>query len=310
MTDLKVTKKIGFIMFAWIFIFFSATISSVFAVEKELGADCVSDSDCGDVLVCGDDAICNYSDEDQESAIEDLFDDFENEKITKEDFIKNYEIIAGEALTDEEKADLVIDEAETTENTDENTDETDEAETTEADETETTEDTDETDDEVSFPDVANNKYKDSIIAIAKKGIVHGNPDGTYKPDSNINRAEFTTIVINAIMDEKDVSGKNCFPDIEEEWYAKFVCTAKKEGIISGNPDGNFAPTDNINLAEASTILVNAFKDKLTLEDEKDGEQWYDRFLVAINIKDIDVDQEVTHSITRGEMAEIIYSLVK
>lgn len=125
----------------------------------------------------------------------------------------------------------------------------------------------------AFSDTAGHMYEDDIKYIGDQGIVQGYDDGTYKPDALINRAEFTKIIIGAKLRGAPLpEAGNCFKDINDEWFAIFVCYAKDQGIIQGYDDGNFRPTNNISIAEASKIIVGGLLDGKATATE--GVEWY------------------------------------
>jgi hypothetical protein len=93
-----------------------------------------------------------------------------------------------------------------------------------------------------FLDISNTHQNfESVNYVRSEGIVSGYSDGKYKPEKKINRAELIKIIINATMDETEIYGEHCFPDIDgsEQWFSKYVCTAERKNIVSGYPDGSF-----------------------------------------------------------------------
>lgn len=147
-------------------------------------------------------------------------------------------------------------------------------------------------------------YSEAIQYLKNEQIVEGYPDGTFAPTSNINRAEFTKILVGAISDS-DATGSNCFPDVKTDWYAKYVCTAKKLGLIDGYPDGTFKPAEPINFSEAAKIIANAFK---LNQSEQDPSVWFKSYIEALQReKAIPLSVEYfDEKITRDEMSEIIW----
>jgi uncharacterized protein YkwD len=160
----------------------------------------------------------------------------------------------------------------------------------------------------AFTDTSNHVYQEAISYIFKQEIVEGYEDGTFKPDSNINRAEFTKIVVGTI-NKTDLDGKadNCFDDVFEfHWYAKYVCYAKEKNIIDGYDNNTFQANSKINIAEASKILADTYG----LNKGERREEWYSPYVSTLEeIQAIpsslkSLDQEIT----RGEMAEMIFRL--
>jgi len=155
------------------------------------------------------------------------------------------------------------------------------------------------------------EYFEAINYITGKGIVQGYDDGTYKPEKQINRAEFIKILIEAKLDLDPVSyADNCFIDVDSTaWYASYVCYAKSNKIIEGYPDGSFKPEENINVAEAVKIIVNVFDIE---QIEPVGAEWYSVYIetMAQNKYLASSFKYVNDEVTRGEMAEMIWRVME
>jgi hypothetical protein len=110
-----------------------------------------------------------------------------------------------------------------------------------------------------FPDVtAENWHNVFICPMREAGIVHGYPDGYFRPDQAINRAELVKIAMNTFGHSQIIRAKTSFPDVSEEtWYYNFITSAEELGIIDGYGDGLFRPGNNTTRAEALKILLNA-----------------------------------------------------
>jgi hypothetical protein len=100
-----------------------------------------------------------------------------------------------------------------------------------------------------------------------------------------------------------------FTDVRSgEWFAKYVCVAKKFGMAYGNPDGSYRPAYAINFAEAATLIARNFN--LQPEVPKPVTLWYKPYIEALAAKNA-IPETITHvakPITRAEMAEIIYRI--
>lgn len=157
-----------------------------------------------------------------------------------------------------------------------------------------------------FVDVfKNHEYIDALIYAKKNQIITGYEDGSYRPDLQISRAEFVKLVIAANFGN-DVSGGECFSDVANEWFAPYVCFAKRNGIVSGKTQTIFAPNDNLQFAEAAKILLLANGD----EFDEDLEIWYRPYvqhlseIAAIPVTILRFDQYLT----RSEAVEILYRI--
>ncbi len=111
-----------------------------------------------------------------------------------------------------------------------------------------------------FTDVTFSTKNATAIAYLKENkIIGGYPDGSFKPLKNLNRAELMKILVEGAGYTPDANQyKNCFPDVKEDWYAKYVCFAKEKNWVTGYKDGKFKPTNNVNKAEAIKMLLETF----------------------------------------------------
>ena len=146
---------------------------------------------------------------------------------------------------------------------------------------------------------------EAINYVHEQAIVEGYPDGTFHPDSPINRAEFTKIIVEAYY-QGQAKGSDCFPDVGTDWFAKYVCLGKSLNIIAGYPDGNFYPANDINFVEVAKILANA-KGSTVIPDPL---IWYKPYVdILTEAKAIPTSiGSLNQKVTRGEMAEMIYRL--
>jgi len=158
-------------------------------------------------------------------------------------------------------------------------------------------------------DIEGHKYESSIKYVYNRDIVQGYPDGTYKPDKTLNRAELLKIVVESRYDESDFNsfdGQACFNDIiGNEWYAKYVCFGKDAGIIEGNPDNTFLPTNDVNFVEALKIMMLGAGINV---DESSSEIWYMPYYQAAEDHYLVLDElanQYTHDFSRAQAAEVI-----
>lgn len=107
---------------------------------------------------------------------------------------------------------------------------------------------------------------EAILSLYARGIIGGYPDGTFRPTAGINRAEFVKILVGGFRGGEIAGEGRCFTDVADEWFAPYVCAAKRLGWIGGYPDPSassgqaflFKPDQHINRAEAMKIVTEAF----------------------------------------------------
>ena len=108
---------------------------------------------------------------------------------------------------------------------------------------------------VSFSDVpADAWYAEAVNTLASLGMINGYPDGTFRPDAPITRAEFCVIALAFAYEPEDF---DCdFRDVStSDWFYDYVAQATSYGWISG-ADRSFRPNECITRAEVSVIVNN------------------------------------------------------
>ena len=96
-------------------------------------------------------------------------------------------------------------------------------------------------------------HNNAISTLANADIITGYPDGTFRPNAPITRAEFAAIA--ARFSEVIYNGGNSFTDVpENHWAARYIALAEHLGWVTGYPDGSFKPSQNITRAEAMTLI--------------------------------------------------------
>ena len=159
----------------------------------------------------------------------------------------------------------------------------------------------------AFNDVADNWYKESILALKDQGIINGFDDGNYNPTDNTTRAELLKILLNsAEIELKTEWEESCFSDVNTDiWYAKYICTASELEMANGYDDGTFAPQWKVTVLESLAFVSRVFK--LDLREAKDGEEWFERYIeFAHDEKIIPQNSYTTQTlVTRGQVADII-----
>lgn len=109
----------------------------------------------------------------------------------------------------------------------------------------------------SFSDLTNKHWAyPEINALANDGIVVGYPDGTFRADKPVTRAEFATMVIKALRQENSpLSETFQFSDVPYSYWAyETIEKAQAFDLVKGFPDGTFRPEDGISKAEAIAIV--------------------------------------------------------
>lgn len=94
-------------------------------------------------------------------------------------------------------------------------------------------------------------YNNAVSTMTSAGIVNGYPDGTFRPNAPITRAEMAKII--ALFAKLDKTADR-FPDTAGHWAEAYIRLAAGNGWIEGYPDGSFRPDRSITRAETVTMI--------------------------------------------------------
>ena len=126
-------------------------------------------------------------------------------------------------------------------------------------------------------------YNTAVSTLSSMGIITGYPDGTFRPNAAITRAEFAAIAARFDNDGDKTAAK--FSDIATHWAKDEISIAYNNGWITGYPDGTFGSQRDITRAETVT-LINRVLNRLpeteedllpnmvTWTDNADPKAWY------------------------------------
>lgn len=108
-------------------------------------------------------------------------------------------------------------------------------------------------------------YNNAVSTLSAMGIITGYPDGTFRPNAYITRAEFAAIA--ARFDTDGDKTLAAFSDIANHWAKDEISVAYNNGWVDGYPDGTFGPQRNITRAETVTLVNRVLNRKPETEDD-------------------------------------------
>lgn len=172
-----------------------------------------------------------------------------------------------------------------------------------------------------FDDVAlDHSNYEAIDILHDKGIVKGYDSGKFKPDNKINRAEFLTIISNAV--DADFGGKklaDCFKDVQDQWFAVYACYAKENDWVKGYGDGSFGAGKNVTKSETIKIVFGAFDYDPCEEvenkpyDDVELSDWYAPYACQAKRDKIIAGAGLFnhgYEMSRGEVVQVIYNVMR
>lgn len=116
-----------------------------------------------------------------------------------------------------------------------------------------------------FSDIKDHWAEKEIMDLVNQDIISGYPDGTFKPDANISRSEFSTLMYRILGLKEEVSKEKTvvFKEIEGLWSEKFIeALVEKEVIIPHEYVNGYLANEEITRAEIAKMIIRAMdKDK-------------------------------------------------
>ena len=108
-------------------------------------------------------------------------------------------------------------------------------------------------------------YNTAVSTLSSMGIITGYPDGTFRPNAAITRAEFAAIAARFDNDGDKTAAK--VSDIATHWAKDEISIAYNNGWITGYPDGTFGPQRDITRAETMTLVNRVLNRQPETEDD-------------------------------------------
>lgn len=118
-----------------------------------------------------------------------------------------------------------------------------------------------TQEEPIFSDISkdSNGYE-SIMNLYYRGIVGGYPDGEFKVDHYVTRAEFSKMLLLTAQYEVEATLGTTFDDVpKNHWGRAYIMTLASKEILKGRGEGEFDPEGQITIGEVLTVLSRTFE---------------------------------------------------
>ena len=158
-----------------------------------------------------------------------------------------------------------------------------------------------------FTDDSKVNYAEAVDVISALGIVDGYTDGSFRPTTELNRAQAAKIICNMILGPTTASALSAsaapFSDVPaDHWAAGYIAYCAKEGIIAGMGDGSFHPADTLTGYAFMKMLLTAIGYDAEMEGFV-GANWgvnVAKQAIGIDLDDGNDDFVGTAKVTREE----------
>ncbi len=111
----------------------------------------------------------------------------------------------------------------------------------------------------AFTDEADIKATDAVNMLTALGVIEGDPDGSFRPDATVTRAEMAKMIFvvrnNSIDDSAYENNSSKLTDINSHWAKGYIKFCESQGIIAGYGDNTFKPDATVTGVEAAKMLL-------------------------------------------------------
>ena len=111
----------------------------------------------------------------------------------------------------------------------------------------------------AFTDEADIKATDAVNMLTALGVIEGDPDGSFRPDATVTRAEMAKMIFvvrnNSIDDSAYANNSSKMTDINSHWAKGYIKFCESQGIIAGYGDNTFKPDATVTGVEAAKMLL-------------------------------------------------------
>ena len=172
----------------------------------------------------------------------------------------------------------------------------------------------------AFSDQSKIKNTEAVDMCTALNIIGGYPDGTFKPEGNITRAEVTKMICVALNGGKEpavsTNSTPTFNDVRTNanaaWAEGFIESCAAQGIVSGVGAGKFNPAGNVTGVQLAKMLLVALGYKSDIENFT-GNAWATNVNVRAAQKGLYEDLEkmdTNAAITRDNAAQMVWNALK
>ena len=172
----------------------------------------------------------------------------------------------------------------------------------------------------AFSDQSKIKNTEAVDACTALNIIGGYPDGSFKPEGNITRAEVTKMICVALNGGKEpnlaTNATPTFSDVRTNansaWAEKYIESCYAQGIVSGVGGGKFAPAGNVTGTQLAKMLLVALGYKSENEGFT-GNAWATNVNTIASAKGLYEGLEtldVSAALTRDSAARMIWNALQ
>ncbi|HET9493376.1 MAG TPA: S-layer homology domain-containing protein [Chloroflexia bacterium] len=110
-----------------------------------------------------------------------------------------------------------------------------------------------------YTDLSEQDWADAPVQyLTELGVVGGYPDGTFRPNNTVTRAQFAKMLVAAMQWTLQTPANPSFADVPaSHWAYSYVETAAAHGVLAGYTDGTFRPEAGVTRAQVAKMVYVA-----------------------------------------------------
>ncbi len=164
----------------------------------------------------------------------------------------------------------------------------------------------------AFSDVSSDhKYLKAITTLSKLNIINGyEEDGTFRPEGEITRAEFTKIIVYTLGLSDLMTEPTEFSDVSTHWAKCNIKTAYDRKIINGFTDGTFRPDDKVTYEQALKMVVCTLGYGDMAENQGGYPTGYHSQAASLELTKSISDLSFDAPASRGAIAQLVYNALE
>jgi hypothetical protein len=109
----------------------------------------------------------------------------------------------------------------------------------------------------SFKDIAGTGAEEQIEALAAAGILRGYPDGTFRPNQPMTRAQLAKVLALSAGWEANPQAAAKFVDVKDEEQKRYVGALVAQGITKGRTENRFDPNGPLTREQVATFFIRS-----------------------------------------------------
>ena len=162
--------------------------------------------------------------------------------------------------------------------------------------------------DTTYSDVSGEPCEDAVTTLTNLGVINGYEDGTYQPDGIVTRAEVSKLIVSALgLADQAAGSTSSFTDLQNaQWAQGYIGYAESLGILEGDGDGTFRPSDQVTYNEFAAAVVRA----LGYTEESLQGSWPANYMTratTLGIMDDITGAGGSNGATRGDCAIMMFN---